>query len=155
MSASNRDEMMKKLDFFIGHWDMEVTHPHIQPNPILGHSSIEWMEEKYIIQRIQINKSEFPSSTTIYDWDAKMDQYVMHYFDSRGVTRLYQMTLGDGVWKWWRDKADFSSLKFFQRSTGKVDETGTVIESILEKSDDGINWEHDFKTVYRKVEEQM
>lgn len=150
MEAFTRDEMMKRLDFFIGTWQIEVTHPHLQPNPILGHTSFEWLEEKYIIQRTNIQKSEFPSSTSIYEWDANTGQYVMHYFDSRGVTRLCQMTLEEGVWKWWRDKPDFSPLSFFQRFTGRIDETEKIIQSILEKSDDGVNWEHDFKTVYKK-----
>jgi hypothetical protein len=26
-----------------------------------------------------------------------------HYYDSRGVARIYQMSLNDGGWKLWRD----------------------------------------------------
>jgi hypothetical protein len=153
VKASGREEGMKRLSFFIGTWNMEVIHPHLQPNPISGQTNFEWMDEKYIIQRTHIDKQEFPRSTSIFDWDAETGLYLVHYFDTRGVTRLYQMSLENGVWKWWRDKADFSPLKFYQRFTGEIDETAKVIESILEKSDDGINWEHDFRTVYRKEEQ--
>ena len=150
MAAAARDEMIKRLELFIGNWKMEVIHPHFQPSPITGHTRFDWLEGKYVIQRTQINKSEFPSSTSIYDWDATSGQYVMHYFDSRGVTRLSQMTLENGIWKWWRDTADFSPLNFFQRFTGEIDEPGKIIQSILESSNDGINWEHDLNTADRR-----
>lgn len=60
------------------------------------------------------------------------------------------MSLEERVWKLWRDTSDFSPLDFFQRFTGKIDESGKKIESSWEQSDDGINWAHDFKVLYRK-----
>ncbi|WKA59314.1 hypothetical protein QWY16_03935 [Planococcus shenhongbingii] len=150
METTARDDMMKRMDFFIGNWNMEVIHPHIQPSPISGQTNFRWLDEKYVIQRTHINKSEFPDNTIIYDCNPDTGQYLMHYFDSRGVTRLYSMNLENGVWKWWRNTADFSPLKFQQRFTGEVDDTGKTIRSLLEKSDDGVNWERDFEVVYRK-----
>lgn len=152
MNSTNREEMMNRLGLFLGHWKMDIIHPHLQPNPISGNTHFDWLEETYLVQHTQIDKAEFPNSTSIYDWDLMTEQYLMHYFDTRGVTRLYQMTLENGVWKLWRDKADFSPLTFNQRFTGTFDEKGTVIESAWEASDDGITWSHDFKIVYRKDE---
>lgn len=150
MKPSIRIEKMKGLDFFNGTWTVEVTHPHLQPTPIMGHTRFEWLNESYIIQYTHIDKAEFPSSTIVYDWDPQRNHYLQHYFDSRGVTRLYQMSLEEGIWKLWRDTADFSPLHFFQRFTGEIDESGNKIESSWEQSDDGINWAHDFKVLYRR-----
>lgn len=92
MKPQTRTEMMERLGFFIGTWAVEVNHPQLQPNPIVGKTKFEWMDETYIIQRTHIDKAEFPSSTIIYDWDSASGNYVQHYFDTRGVTRLYQMS---------------------------------------------------------------
>ena len=141
---------MKQLDFFIGIWSVEITHPHIQPNPIVGHSQFEWLEDAYIIQRTQIEQPEFPNSTIIYDWNPALRQYIQHYFDSRGVTRLYQMLIEGDIWKLWRDAADFSPLDFHQRFSGTIDDNKNAIEGSWDQSGDGVNWEHDFKLVLRR-----
>jgi hypothetical protein len=69
-----------------------------------------------------------------------------HYYDSRGVARVYQMSLTDGVWKVWRDAPGFS-----QRFSGTMSPEGTTIEGAWEKSRDGVQWEHDFRLTYTKV----
>lgn len=150
MAQSTRTEMMNRLDFFIGTWAIEVSHPQLQPRPITGEANFEWLDERYIIERTQINKPEFPSSIIIYDWDDAKGQYMQHYFDSRGVTRLYEMSFEEGNWKLWRTTPDFSPLDFHQRFNGIVNETGNHIESSWEQSADGVQWEHDFKLVFKK-----
>ncbi|WP_339212442.1 hypothetical protein [Ornithinibacillus sp. FSL M8-0202] len=97
-----------------------------------------------------MKQSEFPSSTIVYNYDSNTGNYVQHYFDSRGVTRLYHMSLENDIWKLWRDTADFSPFDFYQRFVGRINETGDSIKSTWEKSDDGLNWNHDFRLVYRK-----
>ena len=150
MTRSTRTEMMNHLDFFIGTWAIEVFHPHIQPTPIAGKASFEWLDERYVIQRTKIDKAEFPSSMIIYDWDDAKGQYVQHYFDSRGVTRLYEMSFQEGDWKLWRTEPDFSPLDFHQRFSGKVNASGSLIESSWEQSADGVHWELDFGLNYRR-----
>ncbi|WP_298825494.1 hypothetical protein [uncultured Planococcus sp.] len=155
MKPGTRTEVMERLGFFIGTWTVEVTHPHLQPNPIVGETKFEWMDEMYIIQRTHIDKAEFPSSTVIYDWDSASGNYVQHYFDTRGVTRLYQMSFEGGIWNLWRDVADFSPLDFFQRFTGEIGESGNVIESVWEQSEEGIEWKHDFKLLFKRKERAL
>lgn len=152
MKKSVREEKLKQLEFLIGRWEVEVIHPLIETHSIYGQTTFEWMEKKqFIVQRSTMNQPEFPSSTLIYDYDSNTGNYIQHYFDSRGVTQLYNMTLEDNVWKLVRTKPDFSRLDFHQRFIGKINETRDAIDSYWEKSDDGLNWEHDFKLIYRKV----
>jgi hypothetical protein len=43
---------------------------------------------------------------------------LQHYFDSRGVARLYEMTFSGGVWNLLRNSSDFTPLEFSQRFSG-------------------------------------
>lgn len=154
MMPSTRIKMMKRLEFFIGTWAIKVFHPQLQPVPIMGKTSFEWLDGHYIIQRSQIGKPEFPSSIIIYDWDDEKGQYVQHYFDSRGVKRLYEMSFEGGVWKLWRTEPDFSPLDFHQRFSGNVNRAEDLIEGSWEQSAGGVHWEHDFSLIYKKREDE-
>ena len=152
MEKSVRKEAIRQLGIFAGKWELEVIHPRFPPNSIYGNTTFDWMEsEMYMVQRTMIHQTEFPNSTMVFDYDTQTYAYVLHYFDSRGVTRLYNMSLENEVWKMWRDTADFSKLDFSQRFIGKFNEAENTIQSYWEKSYDGLNWEHDFKIIYRKV----
>ncbi|MBP1950242.1 hypothetical protein [Virgibacillus litoralis] len=152
MKKSVRDEMINRLEFFFGEWEIEVIHPHFQTNSIYGQTKFDWMErEKFMVQRISINQPEFPSSTIVYDYDCITGSYLQHYFDSRGVTRLYNMSFENNYWKLWRETSDFSQLDFCQRFVGEINESGDTIQSSWETSHDGSQWEHDFRLIYRKV----
>ena len=60
------------------------------------------------------------------------------------------MTLDDGLWKLWRDEADFSPLDFDQRFTGTISTDGQGIDGAWEICRDGESWRHDFDLRYRK-----
>jgi hypothetical protein len=70
----------------------------------------------------------------------------MLWADARGIFRVYQMTLRDGVWKLWRDAPGF-----FQRFTATVADDGRTITGDWEKSADGSAWEPDLDVAYLKV----
>jgi hypothetical protein len=72
--------------------------------------------------------------------------------DSRGVARVDEMGLEDGVWTLSRTKPDFSPLKFWQRFAGRFSADGRTIEGTWEIShDEGVTWERDFDLTFRKV----
>ncbi len=68
-----------------------------------------------------------------------MDTYTMLYSDSRGIARLYQMSLRNGVWQQWRDDPTFR-----QRFSATFSADGRTIRGQWEKSVDGEHWELDF-----------
>jgi hypothetical protein len=72
----------------------------------------------------------------------------MFQADSRQISRIYQMSLSDGVWKLWREAPGFS-----QRFTGTFSGDGRTISGRWEKSTDGSQWEHDFDLTYTKITE--
>jgi hypothetical protein len=71
----------------------------------------------------------------------------MLYFDERGVSRKFEVTLRDNVWKWWRDAPGFS-----QRYQGAIVEGGDTIIGKGELSKDGSTWEKDLDLTYKRVE---
>jgi predicted lactoylglutathione lyase len=76
--------------------------------------------------------------------------YLQHYFDSRGVVRLYEMTLDGDLWTLSRTTADFSPLELAQRFTGRFSADGGTITGRWENSPDGADWRLDFRLTYRR-----
>lgn len=140
---------LERLALFVGEWDLEITSMSFQADPSAverGHSSFDWLEgEAFLIQHSEISNPEFPRSVAIMGSDDAAGTYRMLYFDSRGVSRIYQMTFSGGIWTLWRDFPGFS-----QRFNGIFSEDGNTIIAYWEKSSDGVKWEHDFDLTYKK-----
>ena len=137
------------LEVFVGEWVEQVLVPDAPP----GRTTFEWMlDRKYLLQRADSPLPEFPDGLMVISYDDDGGTYTQHYFDSRGVTRLYKMSLGDGVWTLWRDQSDFSPLHFAQRYEGTFSADGDTIEGRWETSHDGgATWELDFGLRYTRV----
>ena len=103
-------------------------------------------------QRSEVPDSGAPDSMAIVGYDPGRGAYLQHYFDSRGVTRVYAMDFTDGVWTLMRDAPDFTALEFSQRFIGTFSADGLRIDGRWEKSAAvGSDWEHDFDLTYVKV----
>ena len=94
---------------------------------------------------------EAPDSMAIIAADPDTGGYTQHYFDARGVARLYAMRLTDGVWTLTRQSPDFTPLDFWQRFTATISADGDTISGAWEKCLDGTTWEHDFDLTYRRA----
>ena len=144
--------MLERLEALIGEWSMEVTMPGAPPGDIGARVSFEWMPgRQFVLERWQVPVPEAPDGLAILAFHEGRGSFLQHYFDSRGVARVYEMSLDDGVWKLWRDTEDFSPLDFSQRYTGRFSDDGRTIEGSWEIAHDGSTWEHDFDLTYRKV----
>jgi hypothetical protein len=69
----------------------------------------------------------------------------MHYFDSRGVFRVYEVSIDDKAWRCWRDAPGFS-----QRFTGNFAEDGDSISGCWQLSRDDVHWDDDLRITYRR-----
>src|SRR5262249_10157592 len=138
------------LRVFIGQWNTEITSMSFHPDPSAvarGYTSFEWLEGgAFLTQHSEVPGSEFPSAAAVIGLDDKAETYYMLYFDSRGVSRIYQMSFSNGVWKLWRDFPGFS-----QRFVGTFSDNYNVITARWEKSDDGSSWERDFDITYTRI----
>jgi hypothetical protein len=153
MEQPARDAMMERLDPFVGAWSLEAVFPN-KPTEVLrgGRSVFEWMKGRQIlIQRTMAPVPEVPDSIAVVACDPEKAMYVQHYFDSRGVVRLYAMTYRDGVWTLVRASPDFTPLPFAQRYIATFDDHDATIHGTWEKSDDGSHWQKDFDLTYRRI----
>ena len=142
-------QTIDRLNAFVGEWSVAADFPNVPQMDLTGRSTFEWaLDRSFLVQRATIPHPEAPDSLCIYS----ADPYLQHYYDSRGVIRVYEMTLDDhGRWTLQRRKPDFTPLSFHQRWTATFEEGGSVIRGTWETSEDGERWEHDFELTYTKV----
>jgi hypothetical protein len=141
------DQSLASLAALIGDWTMESP----QFPELSGRAKIEWIEDgAYIAVRDEVDRGDVPSGMWIVGADDSTRELTSLYHDSRGVRRVYQMSLADGVWKIWRNAPQFN-----QRFTGKLARDGHTITGQWEMSTDGTDWKLDFELVYRKVTQRL
>lgn len=147
-TSGARHARLDRLDSFIGDWREEVSVAGVPS----GRMTFEWaLDGQYLLQRSQIDDPAFPDGLCVIAPNAAGDSFTQHYFDARGVVRLYEMTLVDGVWTLLRDKPDFTPLSFSQRFVGTFSDDKRVIHGVWERSDDGGEFKRDFCVTYTKV----
>ena len=140
------------LDVLIGEWSIEARFPGAPPSDLRGRVAFEWMSgDRFVIERWEVPVPEAPDGVAIIGFDEGRQTLLQHYFDSRGVARVYEMTLDDGVWTLSRTAPDFSPLSFCQRFTGSFSDDGMRIDGRWEKTGDAGAWEHDFDVVYTRL----
>lgn len=148
---TNTNPALKSLQVLAGDWEMELSNASFLPSPsakVVSHVSIEWLEYGgFLVMRQGDKPPGPPAASWVIGRDDSVQDYSILYFDSRGVSRRYEMSLNDGIWKMWRSAPGFS-----QRYEGKISEDGNTITAHWEKSTDGKKWEHDFDMTYTRVE---
>jgi hypothetical protein len=151
MAVTNREEEI--LAPFVGEWSLRASFPDVPPTDVGARATFEWLPGKrFLIQRWEVPMPEAPDGIAIIGADPESEgNFLQHYFDSRGVARVYKMSVADGVWKLWRDEPDFSPLDFAQRYTGTISEDGQSITGAWEINNDGQTWENDFDLTYVKI----
>jgi len=142
---------LERLDVFVDEWDIQITAMSFHADKtavVRGHASFEWTEDgAFLVQHSEIPNSDFPRNTSVIGPDDAAESYCMLYSDSRGVSRIYQMSLSGNDWKLWRDFPGFS-----QRFIATFSDDHNAINGRWEKSADGSNWELDFNETYTRVQ---
>ena len=153
MADNPRDERLRRLDALVGEWRLDAPAVPLPPE-LAGEarSAFEWaLDGTFLVQRSSVPVPEAPDGLCVVGLDDG-DGYTQHYFDSRGIARVYAMTFDDGVWTLLREKPDFTALDFSQRYRGELSSDGKVIEGRWEIAHEPGAWEVDFQLTYRRVE---
>jgi len=150
----DRPASLDRLNVLIGRWEtaasFEAGFFGSGSPPVTGggETTFEWLEGSFfLIQRFASEHPDAPDGITIIGTSADRETFEQHYYDSRGVARVYQMSLEGGAWKLWREAPGF-----WQRYTGAISDDGTTIKGAWEASEDGQEWKHDFVLTYIKVD---
>jgi len=138
---SERPPALGLLDTLVGEWTQLVTG-HGDP---IGTASFEWsLDERYLFQRTLL-PPPFPESFAVMEYAEEVGEFRQHYFDSRGVTRIYRMTFTGSEWTLRRTEPDFSPLGFAQQFSATVADDGRAVDGRWEQSHDGgTTWDLDF-----------
>jgi len=150
MGKPEHNPALMDLEFLGGEWDMELSNAPFLPSrevSVHGGVTFEWIEDGALLVMRQGEQSGAPPSARwVIGRDESGPDYKVLYADDRGVSRIYEMSLSDGLWKVWRDNPGFS-----QRYEGRVSPDRKTIVAHWEKSFDGVAWEHDFDITYTRL----
>jgi hypothetical protein len=151
MAASS--DPMAALEPFVGEWNLAASFGGEPPVSGGARATFEWLSGgTFLIQRWEVPVPEAPDGIAIIGVDPEhAGDYLQHYFDSRGVARIYRMSFVNGVWTLWRETPDFSPLDFSQRYTGAFSDDGQTITGFWEINNNGITWEKDFDLNYTRL----
>lgn len=134
---------LKSFEALMGTWEVESPQfPGFKGQNIFK----PFKNGSYLLQH-SINPHIVPSSTWIIGSDESDEIIIALYYDTRNVSRIYQMSLINSMWKIWRDMPGF-----FQRFCGKLSKDKNTINGQWEKSSDGTNWDLDFDLIYKRIE---
>ena len=146
--ASIPNPALEPFQVLIGNWNTVGTHGLVPDTILHGRTSFEWLEGgAFLMVRSEIDDPRFPSGIAIIGSDDAQEEYYMLTFDERGVSRKYEVTLHDNIWKWWRNAPGF-----LQRYEGRIVDGGNTIIGQGELSKDGLAWEKDLDLTYTRVE---
>jgi hypothetical protein len=132
----------------IGRWTTKGAHPLLPGAEIRGEATFEWLAgRQFVIQRSHYDHPDIPDAISVTGaTGATGEGLTTHYFDRRGVYRLYRASLDAGQWRFWRDDPGFR-----QRFTGVFSADGTTITGQGEMCRNGSSWEPDLALTYHRA----
>jgi len=144
---------MKDFEPLIGKWHGEGELPIEPPTNLSEEVTIERLGEFIVFSTVG-EPAELPDSIAIIGGGHAGEPQPMHYFDSRGVKRMFVMALEGSTWTMWRAPGEDwngpDGPGFNQRFSGEISADGNTIEGRWERGtgDAGDDWEIDFPMTY-------
>ena len=137
---------LKSLEFLIGEWLTAGTHPLVPSETLPGRTSFSWHEGgAFLIMRAQVDHPQFPDGIAIIGSDDVSGTFAMTYFDERGTSRLFVVSVGEGTVSWRRDNP-----KFAQSVTVTADGNDRLV-SQGRMSENGGEWTDDLSQVFART----
>jgi hypothetical protein len=147
MDQPTAHEALRELEPLVGEWTLEARWPDGEVWPGGGRATFEWhTSNAHLVQRASAEVPEAPDNISIIGCDAANGTYFQLYSDERDVCRVYEMSIGNGEWKLWREGEPFS-----QRFTATFSDDGNTITGRWEIAEDFTNYTTDFDVIYRRV----
>ena len=129
------------LDRLLGTWNITMNHSALS-EPVSGRQRYERvLNGAFVMLHWTYAHPDFPDAI------AMLDERTYHYFDVRGVTRVFDLEIDDSGWAMIRRDEDF-----WQRSSGTFRGTDTIDSTGENSFDAGCSWQHDFSMSSARVE---
>jgi hypothetical protein len=152
MQSPTRHPTLDHLAPLAGEWQIEATHRLMPGVDLRGRATFEFLDGgRILIWRTENDHPDIPDNIAVISCDETGDLRhpnggcALHYFDQRGVTRLFQITAEPGVFHYQRNHPGFS-----QRATLTLSPDGNTITGIVELNQDDVTWEEDLVQTYRR-----
>ena len=131
---------MSALDRLLGTWEVTMHHSDM-PEPVTGRQRYERvLDGAFVLQQWTYDRSDFPDAMALLSGNR------YHYFDVRGITRVFELDVDDAGWSMIHLDEELS-----QRQTARF-RGPNVIDSTGERSyDAGVTWQPDFTMTYQRV----
>jgi hypothetical protein len=79
----------------------------VKSGPVL----IEWMQDgAFLAMRMGDKSPGPPQALWLIGRDDSAPNYTMLYYDARSVSRVYEMSFSQGVWKMWKEELIWFNL---------------------------------------------
>lgn len=138
---------LRSFEVLVGEWRTTGRHPLVPGTTFHGRTSFAWHEGgAFLIMHSEIDEPEIPSGVAVFGSDDATARYFMLYFDERGVSRKYDVTMTGNVLTWQRDDPSLS-----QRATITLDQDGARMFMKGEMSRARGAWEDDLSLTYMRV----
>lgn len=145
MEQTERDPELAAFDSLVGEWRLEATHPASPSTVVHGQMTYEWLEgERFLVQRSSNDHPDFPDSISVIG--VADENLTAHYFDSRGVFRVYRVAMEGDTLRMWRDAPGFS-----QRLEAKLSDDGATLAGVWQLSRDDETWADDLAITFARV----
>ena len=135
------------LDRTVGTWSVTGSHPQLPGRTVRGRTRFERIEGgAFIRMHSTVEDPEFPEGVAIFGTDGDDGTCTMLYFDTRGVSRRYDVAFHEDGFTWSR-----ASPKLSQRFRVTIASDGRTMESEGMMKKDGGDWEPDLRLSYVRV----
>ena len=147
---------MHEYERLIGHWLGRGEVPAEPPMQLSADMTIERLGEFLVIRSVG-EPAEMPDTMSIIGGAPHGQPQPMHYFDSRGVKRMFLTALEGSAWTIWRAPGEDwngpDGPGFNQRFIGEISADGDTIDGRWERGlgDAGDEWVIDFPITYRRA----
>ena len=132
---------------FIGTWATEGTHPDVPGKTFHGRTSFAWHQGgAFVVMHTQVDEPEVPSGVAIFGSDDGANRHHMLYFDERGISRHYAVTLAGNVVALRRDDPAFA-----QTTTYELSEDGKTIRATGRFNKAGAGWRQDLTMTFTRL----
>jgi hypothetical protein len=149
----DRPASLDRLNVLVGQWEVaagfkaEFFGPGSPEITGRGRTTFQWLDGRFFLTQRFVNEHPaVPNGIAIIGLSEDRNTFAQHYYDSRGVARVYRMTIEGWDWKLWREAPGF-----WQRYSAVISDDGTRITGAWEASVDGQEWRHDFDLTYVKT----
>jgi hypothetical protein len=137
---------LQPLQFLIGNWTTRGTHPAMPGRVLRGRTSFAWHEGgAFLVLHSQVDEPDFPDGVAIIGSDDGAGKFSMIYFDERGTSRIFDVSVSNRTVSCKRDDPVFaqSLVITVEDREGKMTSTGKM-------SRNGGPWTDDLSQVFER-----